>query len=302
MDRVHYRPNNVARSLKAHRTLTLGLLADDLHGETTTAMMQGIEEVASAEGFGVLLCNSYGDRARERAHLETLIDKRVDGVIVMSGRRTEERSGPAASLGSLPTVFLFRYTLDLPVPCIVPDDHLGGRIATEHLLGLGRRRIAILSGPSVFETSSLRIQGYQDALEAAGIPVDPSLIATGDSWYEDAGYELASRLGRITDPPDAYVCGRDAIASGVLDALREQGRKVPGEVSVVGYHDLPSAAHLRPPLTTVARPLTEMGRRAARILIDAIGGHPHPAEILRMPCELIVRDSSAPREGSQREN
>jgi LacI family transcriptional regulator len=291
VDRIGYRPNSIARSLKAHRTSTIGLLTDDLHGDNTTAMMHGVEEVAGDAGFGVMLCNSYGERDRERAQLEMLMDKRVDGVILMSGRRIEERAGPALSLGSLPSVFLFRYTLDLPVPGIVPDDQQGGRIATEHLLALGRRRIALVSGPRHFETSTLRADGYREALAAADVPIDPRYEVTGETWYEDTGYAAAHRLMSLPEPPDAIFCGRDNIAAGVLDALHELGLRVPEDVAVVGYHDLPGAAHQRPPLTSVARPLLEMGRRAGSMLIDAIDGRPHAPGVVRMPCRLVQRRS-----------
>lgn len=291
MDQLGYRPNNVARSLKAHRTLTIGLLTDAIDGDLTTEAVHGVEEVASDAGFGVLLCNSYGDRKRERVHLEMLLDKRVDGIIMLSSHRVEERAAPALPLGDLPMLFLFRYTNDLDVPSIIPDDRQGGRLGTEHLLNLGRRRIALLSGPRRHETSTLRIEGYQDALQAAGLESDPRLMVTGESWFEDTGYALAHQLMSLSDPPDAFFCGRDNLATGVLDALHELGVRVPEDVSVIGYHDLRNAAYQRPPLTTIARPLLEMGRLAATMLIDAIKDKPQQHEIVKMPCELVVRHS-----------
>ena len=288
IDKLNYRPNTIARSLRKSHTATIGLVTDDLEGVFTMAMMHGIEDTASAQGFSVFLCNSYGEMARERAHLEVLLAKQVSGIILMSGYKVRERSAPALELGSIPVVYLYQYTRDIDVPCIIPDDQGGGALGTRHLLALGRRRIALINGPLHFEASQLRLAGYQQALKAQGVPFDPALIRTG-KWNEQSGYELAHELMALPQPPDAIFCASDSLAAGALDALHELQVRVPEDVSVVGFDNRYFSSYQRPPLTTVGLPLYEMGLLAGEILLRAIQGSPQAAEVRRVPCALVKR-------------
>jgi LacI family transcriptional regulator len=289
-DKLNFRPNRIARSLKMSQTATLGLITDDLEGVFTLAMMRGVEEIASAQGFSVFLCNSYGDMARERAHLELLLDKKVDGIILLSGYRVRQRGAPALPLGSVPVVYLYQYTYDLPVPCVVPDDFAGAVIGARHLLAQGRRRIGIINGPSHFEATHLRLDGVRTTLQEAGIPFDPGLVRVG-RWDETNGYMLAHELMALPSPPDALFCMSDSLASGALVALRERGINVPNDLSLIGFDNRNFAAHQRPPLTTIALPLVEMGRLAGELLLRAIRENVQPATLHRVSCELIVRQS-----------
>ncbi|TDE14282.1 LacI family DNA-binding transcriptional regulator [Jiangella asiatica] len=298
--RLGYRPNSVARGLRARRTHTLGLVTDDLEGVFTTTMMRGVEEVASEQEFGVFLCNSYGSAAKERAHLEMLYDKQVDGVILLSGYRVRERGAPVRDLPGTPTVYLFQYTNDVPVPCILPDDEMGARIATEHLLGLGRRRIAFINGPPHYEATHDRLAGYRAALTAAGVDFRHALVRMGSTWYQDEGYAQMSDLLDLSPVPDAVVCASDHMAAGALDALHSRGLRVPDDVAVVGFDDRAFSRHLRPPLTSVALPLYEMGRLAGQRLLAAIGGEKQSHEFLRIPCDLVVRESCGAPRGADR--
>ncbi len=288
--KLGYRPNGIARSLKSRRTLTLGLITDDVEGVFTTAMVRGVEEATSAGGFSVFLCNSYGDAARERAHLQVLMDQRVDGVILLSGYRVRERGAPALPLGNVPVVYLYQYTYDIPAPCIVPDDRGGAEIGVRHLARLGRRRIAFVNGPLHFEATHARLAGYRAALEEANLMWDPALVRTG-TWHEDSGFALTDELMSLPHPPDAIFCASDSIAAGALDALRERGAGVPEDVAIVGFDNRAFAAHKRPPLTTVAMPLIEMGRLASNMLLDTIAGRPPDPGVTTVPCRLIQRQS-----------
>jgi len=290
IEKLNYRPNTIARSLRKSHTATIGLVTDDLEGVFTMAMMHSIEEAASAQGFSVFLCNSYGEMARERAHLEVLLANQVSGIILMSGYKVRERSAPALELGNLPVVYLYQYTRDLAIPCIIPDDQGGGEIGTRHLLALGRRRIALINGPMHFEAAQLRLAGYQHALKAQDIAFDPALVRTG-KWHEQSGYELAHELLALPQPPDAFFCASDSLAAGALDALHEHGLRVPEDVSVVGFDNRYFSSHQRPPLTTVALPLHEMGLLAGEILLNAIQGAPQHAAIHQVPCTLVQRQS-----------
>lgn len=291
VQRLGYRPNSVARGLRSRRTNTIGLVTDDIEGLFTTAMLRGVEEVASSRQFGVLLCNSYGQEDKERGHLEMLLDKQVDGVILLSGYRVRERSGPALPLHGVPTVYLFQYTNSVNVPCILPDDLMGARVGTEHLIDLGRRRIGFINGPPRYEATHDRLAGYQAALTEAGLPFRPELVRTAETWHEDQGYAQTADLLRTSPPPDALLCASDHLAAGALDALHTNGIEIPGDLSLVGFDDRPFSGHLRPPLTSVALPFYEMGRTAGRFILDAIDGEPQEHGILCVPCTLVVRES-----------
>lgn len=288
IDKLNYRPNVIARSLRKSHTATIGLITDDLEGVFTMAMMRSIEEVASTQGFSVFLCNSYGEMSRERAHLEVLLAKQVSGVILMSGYKVRERGAPALELGRVPVVYLYQYTRDVDVPCIIPDDLGGGALGTRHLLDLGRRRIGFINGPLHFEASQQRLIGYQQALRNHGIPFDPALVRTG-KWNEQSGYELAHELMALPQPPDAIFCASDSLAAGALDALHELGLRIPQDVAVVGFDNRYFSGYQRPPLTTVALPLYEMGSLAGELLLKAIQGEPPHRVIHRVPCTLVKR-------------
>ena len=298
---LNFRPNGVARGLRTQRTQTLGLVTDDLEGVFTTSMLLGLEETASAGGFNVFLCNSRGDLAREQAYLEALLDKQVEGV-VLCGHRAQRRGAPALYMGSVPVVYLHQYTQEEAIASVVPDDRGGAELGTAHLLEAGCQRIGFINGPPDYEVTHLRSEGYQRALERAGIAYDPSLVRAG-RWApgasstaganESSGYQLTHELMALSQPPDGIFCAADSLAAGALDALHELRIKVPQEVRVVGFDNRSFAAHQRPPLTTVALPLYDMGKLAGKLLLAAIQGHATEPSIHRVACHLVERQSSA---------
>jgi LacI family transcriptional regulator len=288
--RLGYRPNSIARSLKVRRTHTLGVITNDREGAFTTAMVHGIADVASGHSFGVFLCNSYGGVAKERQHIELLLDRQVDGII-MTGFKVEQRGAPAAPTGDVPLVYLYSYTEATDSPCILPDDEGGARLAIEHLIELERGRIAFINGPPNYEATHLRLAGYHRALADHGIAPDRGLVETASDWNQDSGFHLAQQLMQHGEPPDAILCANDDLAAGAILGLTELGVKVPRDVAIVGFDDRPFAAHLPIPLTTVALPLLDMGKEAARKMFAALSGEPLENEELRIPCQLIVRES-----------
>src|SRR5690606_13821815 len=142
------------------------------------------------------------------------------------GYRVRERSAPALDLGGIPIVYLYQYTRDIAVPCVLPDDLGGGLLGTRHLFTLGHKRIGLINGPSHYEATHLRLRGYRQALEEAGLSFDPALVRAG-KWYDSSGYQLAHELMALNQPPDAIFCMSDSLAAGALDALRELGIRVP---------------------------------------------------------------------------
>jgi LacI family transcriptional regulator, galactose operon repressor len=289
-----YRPNAIARSLKARHTHTLGVITNDSDGLFTTAMVRGLAEVASENGFGVFVCNSYDKVAKERQHLELLLDKQVDGIVLI-GYKVAERGAPASPTGSTPVVYLYEYTTAVKAACIVPDDEDGARLGTNHVINLGRQRVAFINGPPTYEATHLRLKGYRGALRDSGIAFEPDLVGVAPDWNQDSGFRLARELMQRGGPPDAIVCANDELGAGAILGLRELGRRVPGDVSVIGFDDRPFAAHLPIPLSTIALPLYEMGQRAAGEVFRALAGEELRSEIVRVPCKLVVRDSCGGR-------
>jgi LacI family transcriptional regulator len=290
VSKLNFRPNIIAQSLKKNRTLTIGLITDDLEGVFTMSMMRGIEEATSGQGFSVFLCNSYGDMAREKAHLEVLLAQQVEGIILLSGYRVRQRGAPALPLGTLPVVYLYQYTYDIDTPCVIPDDMGGAKLGAQQLVAAGRRRIAFINGPAHYEVTHERLAGYREALEESGLAFDPALVRVG-KWHENSGYALAQELMALPQPPDAILCASDSIAVGALDALHELGAHIPGDISVVGFDNRSFSQYQRPPLTTVALPLVEMGRLAGTLLLSAILEGQRESRLHVVPCQLVQRES-----------
>jgi LacI family transcriptional regulator len=290
--KLNFRPNTIARGLRKSRTHTLGLITDDIEGVFTMSLMRGVEQAAHVKGFSVFLCNSFGDPARERAHLDALLAKQVDGLILLSGFRVRERGAPALPLGGVPVVYLYQYTRDVPAMCYLPDDEGGGYLAAEHLVKTGRRRIAMINGPAKYEATHERHHGYVRALADAGLKADPALLRVG-KWHETSGYEATRDLMSLPEPPDAIFCASDSIAIGAMDALHELGVRIPDDVAIIGFDNRPAAPYQRPPLTTIALPLVEMGVQAGEALMRTVteGRIVEAPTIRRLPCYLVQRRS-----------
>lgn len=287
-----FHPNSVARGLRMQRSDTLAIVTDDLEGIFTNTMMRGVEDAASSAGVGVLLCNSYGDPDRERMQLQRLLDKQVDALIFMSGNRVGERPEPALpAASSVPYVYLYEYGLS-EVPSVLPDDIGGAAAAARHLVDCGARRIAFVNGPPGWEATEDRRIGFTAELSRLGHALDPALHARTESWNPEDGYALMMDLLESNPDIDAAFCASDDLATGVMAALHDSGRSIPGDVQVVGYDDRSFAVHQRPPLTTIALPLAEMGRIAGTAALDLVNGEQPGFARLRVPCTLVARGTT----------
>lgn len=285
-----FHPNSVARGLRTQRSDTLAIVTDDLEGIFTNAMMRGVEDAASTAGFGVFLCNSYGDPERERLQLQRLLDKQVDVLIFMSGNRVGRRPEPALSLHGTPFVYLYEYG-DAEVPTVLPDDVGGAALAADHLLATGAKEIAFINGPPEWEATGDRMIGFSDRLAASGYALRPQCMASAERWSAEEGYRLTERLLRTHPEVDGLFCASDDLATGAIAAAHDRGVRIPHDVQIVGFDDRSLAAHQRPPLTTVALPLHEMGRLAGEQAIAALDGGA-TARTFRVPCQLIIRGTT----------
>ena len=297
---IGFRPNDLAHSLHRGQSLAVGVLSTDSFGRFTMPIVEGLEAQLSEQRISVIMCNATDDPAREERHLETLLGKRVDGIVV-TARRADPRRPLALATPGVPVLYVFSQVEDPDAHCLLVDDEGGARLAAEHLLKLGRRHLAHVTGPERFEAVRLRRAGFHAALAAAGLAPDSAPVLTG-TWSEAWGREAAEMLfadGKAA--PDGIFCGNDQIARGLIDALRERGVRVPEDVSVVGFDNWEILAEAtRPPLTTVDMNMTELGREAGRTLIAMIGGAA-PRGIRRLPCSLVVRGSCGARQASERE-
>jgi LacI family transcriptional regulator len=287
-ERLGFRPNDLAQSLLRKRTFTVGLISADSYGRFSIPVLEGIESALEPARISVFLCRA-DDPVRERRHVESLLAKRVDGIIV-TGRRTDRRPPIDLRGASLPVVYAFAQVGEPGALCLLPDDRGGARLAVEHLIGLGRRRIAHVTGPLDFEAVRKRRQGFREALEAAGLVGRRTAVQAG-TWSEAFGREAANQL--ITRRPaiDAIFCGSDQIARGVVDSLREKGVGVPDDIAVVGFDNWDViAAATRPPITTIDMNLHELGRQAGLRLLAMVDGTP-ASGVERLPCSLVLRQS-----------
>jgi LacI family transcriptional regulator len=289
---IDYRPNDLAQSLHRARSMTVGILSNDSFGRFAFPIVEALERRLSDQGIAVFMCNATDDPLRERRHIDQLLGKRIDGLVV-TARRADRREPIEPVKRGLPIVYVFSRVENPNALCLLPDDEGGAKLAVRHLVALGRRRIAHITGPERFEAVRLREKGWRDALAEAGLP---SARCLPGRWSEAFGREAVQTLFSIRrGAPDALFCGDDQIARGAVDALREIGLGVPDDVAVIGFDNwdvMTEAA--RPPLTSVDMNLDALGREAGASLVEMIGGRALTG-VRRLPCRLVVRDSCGAR-------
>ncbi|WP_424819037.1 LacI family DNA-binding transcriptional regulator [Salinisphaera sp.] len=278
----------------------IGFLVDEISTSPfAVASMDGAREVAWENDRVLLVSSSGSDPELERSAIETLLSCRPEGMVIASilTRRIE----PPAALRDVPTVLLNCYESDNGFPSVVPGEVAGGHTATRRLIDAGHRRIAIIGGEPWMEAARDRLKGYRQALATADIAAAPELIREGN-WLPSSGYEQTRALMALDEPPTGIFCCNDSMAIGCYEALKEQGLRVPEDVSVVGYDDQEVARHMYPPLTTVVLPHDEMGRWAVETLVTEVAsGQKPPLRRVKMECPLVERCSvAAPRVSSSR--
>jgi LacI family transcriptional regulator len=287
-----YQPNRVARSLRTKRSSVIGTLIPDIANPFFAHIFRGIEDALAARDFSVILANTDDDLAREERGVAMLRGRQVDGLILATVRRHDpvvER----LMAEQVPLVLVNRHTEPITPNAVVPADYAGSDMAVAHLVELGHRRIAHIAGSSEMSTGATRLHGYRDALERHGMPFDPDLVVEG-SYREPGGFEAMRRLLALPEPPTAVFAVNDLAATGAIRALHEAGLEVPGDVSVVGFNDLSTAAPTAASLTSLHLPLHAMGMAAAeRLLAQILGGAAFTEPVI-LPVTLIVRDSSGP--------
>ena len=291
-ERLGYRPNVLARNLASARTQTIGILLDDLHNPFFADALEAFEDAAAEAGYRTLIADGRRDANREDEAVRTFIDHRVDGVVTISPRLTDEQLATLAAL--VPLVSVER-DCDLPtVDVVMHDERVGARLAVEHLAELGHARIAhIDGGPGA--GSAVRREGYTDAMRALDL-ADGIDVVHGE-YTEAAGREAATKLVKRGVLPTAIFCANDAMAAGVAAVLAEEGVDIPGDVSLVGYDNTMLAQLHLLSLTSVRQPLPELARASIAALNARMQDPRRAATRVLVPPALVVRRSTAAPRG-----
>jgi LacI family transcriptional regulator len=286
---IHSRVKNVLKESSG----IIDMLVPDLTNLYSVEIVRGVEEVLERTELRLALSLTQNSPEVEQRWLAKVIDGATDGAILVLAQGQSQRLN-MLQRNKIPFVVVdHRGELGADSPSVGATNWLGGRQATEHLLSLGHRRIAIISGDAALPCSRDRIAGYRAVLEDAGISIDPELIRPG-AFTQETGYEQTCALLDLPEPPTAIFAGSDTQAMGVYSALRAHGLSIPDAMSVVGFDDVPLAAIVTPALTTVRQPLVEMGRVATTMLLRLIAEEPLDSMRVELTTNLVVRESSVP--------
>ena len=289
-EKLHYRPNMLARSLAQGKTYTLSFLLPTIANPFYPEIAEAIERTAHQHGYQMLLCNTMYDSALGQQHLDRLVSRWVDGIIVMGVSMDLSAISDHFQRG-LPTVLCnWQENEEVKdIPQVSADFRHAGRLAAQHLLGLGHRRIAII----VDEPRQIhRLEGFREELLAADSPLSNELIEQGDSTLE-SGYAAARRLLALPDRPTAIFATTDWMALGAIEAALDAGLQIPQDLSIMGLDDIVVSAHIRPPLTTVAIPKSQIAKEATELLLGLINETADLPLVRLIEPVVIVRQSTA---------
>lgn len=301
LDRLGYRPNAAARSLRAKRSMTLGFLVLDegarfLADPMTDLILAGIGDVARDAGYSLLIQAARPNPDDLDGLFAPLLEDRVDGAFLFLSGSPSIRRKTIRRMVELGFVFVVfeQAPGGVPVVSVTAENRVGARLLAEHLLERGHERIAFIATRAPWPMVEERLRGYREALQAAGIVADPALELTEGVWDPADGSRMAERLFAQPDPPTAIMCGNDLLALGAIRAARIRGLRVPDDVAVTGFNDFEFAEFADPPLTTVRVPGYGLGRLGAESLIAQLGGDPVPAggRRLSLPVDLQLRGSA----------
>jgi len=290
--RLSFSPNRLARGLLAGRSGTVGLLTSDLEGRFVIPILMGAEDAFGSGQVNVFLCDARGDAIRERYHLRALLGRRVDGLIVV-GRQTDPRPSLGRDIG-VPVVYAYAPSDDPADLSLVPDNVGAGRLAAEHLLACGRRRIGHISGEHAYAAARDRAQGAQQRLAQDGLELVGDVMY--GEWSERWGRDATAMLLAQHPEVDAILCGSDQIARGVLDTARDLNRTVPDEIAVMGFDNWEVlTTNARPELTSIDANLQHLGRTAAQRVFAALEGMDIGSGEQALPGRLVIRGSTVAR-------
>lgn len=300
-DKLNYQPNIVALSLRQKKTNTIGVIIPELVHFFFSTVISGIEDVARQAGYNVILAQSNEAYAREVAHVKTLFNSRVDGMLISLARETTNFDHIESIISKgVPVVFYDRMYNSTTASKVIVDDYAGAKEAVKHLIAQGCKKIVHIVGAPTLNISKDRLRGYKDALTESGIAVDEQLILACDTGTFEEGKEVVRKLLTSNTAVDAIFTNNDPMAMGAMMAIKEKGLKIPDDMAVVGFSNWFFGELMEPSLTTIDQPGFEMGQEAARLLIRQIERKDKeqeelPAETKVLKTRLIIRNSSLKR-------
>ncbi|WP_433977465.1 ribose operon transcriptional repressor RbsR [Erwinia sp. E_sp_B01_9] len=291
---LNYAPSALARSLKLNQTRTIGMLLTASSNPFYSEVVRGVERSCYERGYSLVLCNTEGDENRMNRSLETLLQKRVDGLLIMCN----ESHIPSAEIlnryPSIPSVMMDWSPFEGGSDIIQDNSLLGGEMATRFLISRGYRRIACIAGPQDKTPARLRLEGFHQAMTQAELPVLPGYVVNGDLEFQ-GGFNAMNQLLALKPFPEAVFTSNDAMAVGVYHALFQAGLSVPKDIAVMGYDDIELARYMTPPLTTIHQPKDELGELAIDTLIHRLKEPGGSQQLLVLTPELIERGSVGER-------
>ncbi|MBF7980951.1 MULTISPECIES: ribose operon transcriptional repressor RbsR [Rahnella] len=290
VEQLNYAPSALARSLKLNQTRTIGMLLTASSNPFYSEVVRGVERSCYERGYSLILCNTDGDAERMNRSLETLLQKRVDGLLIMCTENHRPSKDAISRYPSLPIVMMDWSPFEGSIDVIQDNALLGGEMATDYLIRHGYSRIACISGPLDKTTAQERLNGYRQAMKKAGLEILPGYEVSSDFEF-GGGLVAMEQLLMLPEPPHAVFASNDAMAVGVYQALYQRGLRVPDDVAVVGYDDIQLAQYLMPPLTTIHQPKDSLGELAVDALLHRLQEPESEPQVLVLTPELVVRQS-----------
>jgi LacI family transcriptional regulator len=293
ISKLGYVPNRLARSLIQRRTSAFGVIVPDVANPFYTLVVRGVEQVAWRAGFHVILCDTQANLERERGYLEDMVAFQVEGVLIAPVSDLTRPNLRLLTRNNVPFVLIDRSIAGFDGDLVQGDSVSGARELVQHLTALGHRRIGMITESSDVSTARDRLQGYREALEDAGIQFDPELVAESSTIDPDLACESTLRVLALPDPPTAIFAVNNIAVVGVVEAARQQGLAVPGDLALVCFDDIEHVSRLYPFLTVMAQPAETFGTIATQLLLDRLSGRvAQRRRIVVLPADFIVRKSS----------
>lgn len=289
---LDYKPNRVAQRLRSSNSKTklLGLIIPDIQNPFFVDVVRGVEDYAYRNNFAVMIGNFGQDEKKEKLYLDIFQSENIDGLIVAPIHGKDEGIENLVKNG-IPVVCIDRGLTDIEVDIVKVDNELGAFNAVDHLLSIGHRRIAFISGNFKIPTYTGRLEGYKKALRKYGIPFDEKLVFAKNADYK-SGFDLANLILELEERPTAVFSGNNLLTLGALEAIHSKNIKIPEEISIIGFDDMPWSISLNPPLTAVRQPGFDIGRKAAEMLYERIANPSKKNESVILDTELMIRKST----------
>ena len=294
VEELNYQPNWMARNLRAQSSSTIGLVIPDIQNALFLSLVRAVEDLAYAHQLTVILCNTDDNPEKQRSYLDIMRSQQAAGIVVVPTHPKDAAMLAPVQASGIPIVLVDREIAGFRADTVIVDSVSGAQLAVAHLIAEGCQRIAVLAGPQDLTPGYDRLQGYYAAHRAASLEPVPALVKIG-TFKRDSGYELTHDLLAAPDPPDAILASNNLMAQGCIRALHERGVRIPDEVALVSFDDMPWAEDLNPPLTAVAQPTYELGQQALELLLHRIKRPGAPLRKVILQPQLIVRKSSVRR-------